>query len=100
MSDKIEIGSEVTWTSQAAGTTKQKRGVVVAVMRPGFYLGRSVLIELLGPDFTNGKYNESALGWGESRSYESYIIAVPADGKGKPRLYWPRSSQLRKVESS
>jgi hypothetical protein len=33
-----------------------------------------------------------------ARPHESYLVVVPAPGRGKPRLYWPRVSALRKVE--
>lgn len=84
---KFEIGDKVTWESQAQGTTTQKQGTVVKVIPPEG-----------GPGFSD--YNGTHIphyGGGLGRDHESYLIEVPAKGKGRPHLYWPRVSALRKV---
>lgn len=94
MSNKIELGSEVTWSSSTNGTTKQKRGVVVAVVPANKW--RVYLKDLITDSLQN--YAINGLDCMLYRKQESYIIAVPATGRGKAKLYWPRTSALRKVQ--
>jgi hypothetical protein len=86
----MQIGSIVKWSSQAAGCWKEKQGKVVAVVPARDPLGCFV-----GPfndthRFRLGKY-------AFCRNAESYLVEVPAPGKGKPSLYWPLTSKLTEV---
>lgn len=84
-------GDVVEWTSQAAGISKTKRGIIVAVMPagvwPGWYLN----------DFApkSKRWNTSKhCNFGDARKRESYIVRVG------DRIYWPHVKQLRKVEDN
>lgn len=96
MSEQYQIGETVEWSSSAAGTTKQKRGVIVAVV-PADYIKMTVL--LLGADYAS-RYSIQFDGHTcLYRFKESYLVAVPTkSGRGKAKLYWPRTSALRKVQ--
>jgi len=83
----LSLGLEVSWSSQAGGYTKTKRGTIVAVILPGELPDRSRFLSL---------YKDS--GVGSSRDHVSYVVAVEK-GKGKPRFYWPRTSALRTADS-
>lgn len=108
---KFAIGQLVEWTSSAAGTTKTKRGKVVAVVPAQVSGGGWLhLFDLLGNDW---KVKHGLMFTGENlargvaiypRNHESYFVSVdsnvlPNTYKRKPTLYWPRTSQLRKVDS-
>lgn len=80
----MNIGDTVSWTSQAAGTTKRKTGKIVAVVPagkdPALYVPKGLLINA----------------WrGDERDHESYLVRVG----NKKLLYWPRVSQLKEKES-
>lgn len=97
--NNITVGTEVTWSSSAAGTTKQKRGVVVAIV-PADTSQTAVgalSLSVVLPAFSefNWDYVPFAL-WG--RKQESYLVAVEIKPTQKHRLYWPRTSALRKVQ--
>jgi hypothetical protein len=78
--DKIEVGSWVTWTSQASGTHKSKVGQVAAVLEAGQHprdhLSRD-LLEKMGANVLS------------SRSHRSYVVRVGN------RMMWPLASGLR-----
>lgn len=87
----FKCGDKVQWTSSAHGSSKKKVGEVVEVLPPRVM-----------PDFWSLKQehgSRDAYGGGHWRYHESYIVLVPHHGKGKPTLYWPRVSALRKVTS-
>lgn len=77
----FKVGDAVVWTSSSQGSTKQKQGVVEAVIPSN---GR----------LTPAQQKE-ADAYGLPRDHESYLVRVPgktAASKGK--LYWPRVSAL------
>lgn len=95
------IGEIVSWSSSANGTTKEKRGKVVAIV-DGKEKNDGTRLSFVLPSY--GQYNLNNVPQFLWRLGESYIIAVesdasPRDYKRKPKLYWPRTSQLRKVDS-
>lgn len=82
-------GDEVTWTSQAGGYVKKKRGVIVEVVKPE-----------RRPTNVDGDYLRFRGGFGHElvasvRNHRSYIVKT-ADGK----LYWPLVKYLRAVKSN
>lgn len=76
----MKVGDEVTWTSQAGGYTRTKRGTIVAVVParrdPRGYIPRGRRLD--GP--------------GLPRDHESYLVDA-----GRHGLYWPRVSALKAV---
>lgn len=82
--DEFTVGQVVMWTSQAAGYTKTKSGVIEAIIEAGALPDRNQFLQLFkGP------------GVGGSRDHRSYVVRV----KGKTdrsagKLYWPRVSAL------
>ena len=75
----MTVGDTVEWTSQAAGVTRTKRGVIIEVV-PG---GRDPLTKLVDI--------------GSSRRRESYVVRASVVGKTKTKLYWPNPTALKKV---
>ena len=78
----IKVGSSVEWTSQAGGTTRTKRGLVIEVV----------------PQGTRPKSRSKDPG--SPRSHESYAIrASVIDGselqKKRTWIYWPKVSKLK-----
>jgi hypothetical protein len=84
---QFKVGDKVQWSSQAQGSMATKRGTVIGVIPPGGHWA-------FGPE--HGYV--SHYGGGDMRNHESYLVRVPAKGKGKPHLYWPRVSALKAVE--
>lgn len=86
----IRIRDKVQWISQAAGTYKIKEGKVAFVIPAGVPVD-SIMRGIMAKEFTlmfdPGTY---------PRVDQSYMVVVK-DGKHKPKLYWPRTSQLEKV---
>jgi hypothetical protein len=76
----MKVGDKVVWTSQAAGYTRTKRGVIIAVVPakndPRRFMPAGCKLD--GP--------------GLSRDHESYLVR--SDRRG---LYWPRVSALKPV---
>jgi hypothetical protein len=90
----FKIGQTVEWTSQANGTTKTKRGEIVAIL-PERECPR--MLEIFGADY-HSRYRSLVDARSLSRHEESYIVAVPGKTKRvRPRLYWPRVSALKAV---
>lgn len=86
---KLKVGDKVEWSSSAAGSTKTKRGTVVEVIPAGRHWQDGVLCL---------RHNaHSTYGGGMRRTHESYAVLVPHPGDGKPTLYWPRVSALKKI---
>ena len=88
----FSIGDQVEWTSQAAGTVRTKRGEVVAVVSRGVRYQDALrsLREERGEQFSQH------FDGGLPREHESYFVAVSnPSGRGKRKLYWPRTSALR-----
>lgn len=86
----IQVGSIVQWVSQANGVWREKQGTVVLVIPAGM----TPTAMTVAP-FANTHRNR--LGGGTARKAESYMVSVPAPGKGKPSLFWPRTSKLIEV---
>lgn len=83
----LVVGDTVTWSSQSQGATLSKTGQVVAVFAAG---SRPLPSEY--PSLYTGA------GPGYARNHESYVISVPAKTpKGKPLVYWPVVSKLKKA---
>lgn len=95
----FKVGDKVRWSSQAAGSVKTKEGEIVAIVPQGVFPRYSVF----------GKANDFYIDFGRTRSpkfrimfdgwprdHESFMVKVNIGG-GKPRLYWPRVSQLEAV---
>ena len=94
MSAKFQLGQRVLWTSSANGTTKEKRGEIVAVIAPR---QAPYQHEIYGGDF-HARYKSLVDSRSLTRKEESYLIAVPGKTKrARPRLYWPRVSALKAV---
>lgn len=86
------LGDEVKWVSSASGTTKNKEGEVVYVVKEGRKRPTSKWLELM--------FQASAVPidgvW--PRDHESYIVRVRGNtSKQKAKLYWPRVSKLEKT---
>ena len=91
---KFEKYDLVTWTSQAGGRTTTKTGAIVRVIPAG-----TTPSEIL---YEARDHFKAKLEWGAglTRAKESYAVLVGFPGtKKKPRLYWPRTSLLGKVET-
>ncbi len=73
----FKAGDKVTWRSAAAGTWKDKTGVIVEVVQ-----ANSLPL--------------SDIDGAISRNHVSYVVEV-RDGKRKPALYWPRPNALKMV---
>lgn len=88
MSDqnKFQIGDTVTWTSQAGGKSKTKKGIVLYVIPPAIVPKNHV---------TAGGWNWKRVGV-TFRDHESYLIQVGND----KRLYWPLVKYLERAEPS
>jgi hypothetical protein len=72
----MKVDDKVVWTSQAAGRTSTKEGVIIAVVIAGKLPTRSFKIDM---------------GTCIPRKEESYVVYVPA----KNRYYWPRVKNLK-----
>jgi hypothetical protein len=92
----FEVGEEVSWTSQAMGSSKTKTGRIVAIVEPGqpvgkhlpvFYPVRRLLRGM--DDYVLRRCSDKKLGGGGPRDHFSYLIRV------KRSLYWPRVEGLR-----
>ena len=89
MNKGIKLGDRVTWTSQAAGATKTKTGIIIGVVKAGSRPDRVKFKQLC----------KNGIGW--SRNHESYVVSVDVGKREKGvsfRQYWPRVSALKKVK--
>lgn len=91
MNKQFSVGQTVQWTSSASGSTKTKRGTVVAVV-PADKRGLRVR-DLLGDELLG--YSINGLDCILYRKHESYVVAVTDKPGCMPRLYWPRTSALQ-----
>jgi len=81
---KFSQGGMVTWTSQSAGISKTKTGMVEQVVAPKAMPDRERFVQLY-----------KGLGVGMARDHESYVIRVPGKTvKSAGKLYWPRANAL------
>lgn len=80
---KFKEGDEVSWSSQAQGSFKEKTGEVVEVIPAESNVRKSKFAQFLDAP-------------GLPRKEESYIVCVgPKPGsRAKPKYYWPRTSAL------
>lgn len=99
----MKVGDHVEWTSQANGSKKVKRGLIVAVVPPGV-LCKSLTTLLIKQEkfsFLDGHYDYSAIDQRHynSRTQESYlvVVAAPVGSRRRPKLYWPIASLLSVV---
>lgn len=76
-------GDRVKWTSQSLGCKKTKVGTVIAIVPAGEHPEKFI------PEGFRCGY---AMGFGQPRDHESYLVQV--DGQGTT-LYWPRVSHLK-----
>ena len=77
---KFKAGDQVTWTSQAHGSTKSKTGKVEQIV-PRNTPVKTLTDELDAP--------------GYARDHESYLVRVPGKtSRSKGKLYWPRAAAL------
>ena len=85
----FKVGDKVRWESQAVGSRTRKEGTIFRVIPSENFVSMR-------------KYEKThkVMYDGGYRNHESYLIEVPwaMSSKAKSRLYWPRVSQLRKVE--
>ena len=73
-------GDYVTWTSQAAGRSKDKTGKIVEIVPPG----QRAVSKLKDP--------------GSPRKHVSYVVEVAGKTRAHTtKLYWPVVSKLRKL---
>jgi len=92
----MNIGDMVEWESQSAGSWTAKKGKIVAKIPPGIYPKRT--------DYGNRAYYTGTHRFcfepGSVRNQISYLIEVSGGktAKAKPKLYWPRVSQLKLVK--
>lgn len=85
MKNKFELGDLVSWESQSNGSTTVKCGTIINVIPVGVRPRRGF--------FTS---THRVLFDGCKRDHESYLVEMPHSGNGKPILYHPRVSQLKK----
>lgn len=85
----LNKGDSVTWSSQAGGSFREKKGEVVEIIPPNGKFSNAIRDRY--PDLFKGA------GVGFPRPEVSYIVAVPQGKtrKAKPKHYWPRTSSLR-----
>lgn len=73
----FEVGDKVAWTSQAAGQSRTKIGVVIEVVPRG--------------------HRPKLKGIGLRRNCESYLVKAHKEGETSERKYWPRVSKLQRA---
>lgn len=86
----FSVGDGVTWTSQSAGHTRTKTGIVEQV----------VPIKAM-PDRQRFERLYKGPGVGLPRDHVSYVVRVPGKtAKSAGTLYWPRVAGLQRVEGA
>ena len=88
---EFKLGGLVKWSSQAAGSTKTKFGVVVFIVPAGLSQTEALRQFLANKP---GNYNTATLGGGYTRDHESYLVFVKTSEKSMPKIYQPRVSSL------
>lgn len=88
---KLQVGDVVEWASAAAGSTKVKRGEVVAVVPRGYPMTHGLRALKDAPFSFDIMARDASI----ARDEESYLVLVPQKGNRIPFLYWPRTSSLR-----
>jgi len=82
---KFQVGDEVHWKSQANASWIEKQGKIIKVVPPYFTV-RCYPYE----------HTHKLMFDGGQRCQESYLVEVQLGSTAKPKLYWPRSSKLKK----
>jgi len=91
---QYEVGTKVTWSSGGGhGKFTSKVGNVIAVAKKGEDL-RKILKNIGISIYDYHIMFESAL---PIRDDIRYVVEVPGEGKGKSKLYCPRTSSLELV---
>jgi hypothetical protein len=87
------IGDEVEWRSSANGSTRTKRGKIVAIVGPSG--NPYIALKATNPELADRLRLDAGL----PRQHTSYVVLVPTglNGGGRGKLYWPIASKLRKV---
>ncbi len=91
----LRVGDAVEWTAKIRGKEYKHRGKVAGVIPPGrdFIVVAAVQLDLYGRHNCKEQYPE-----GRPRDHDSYAVLVwTPKATQKNKLYWPRVSQLRKV---
>jgi hypothetical protein len=83
----ISLGDTVKWSSQSAGYTKEKTGIVEEVVSAKGVPSRERFPQLY-----------KSAGVGLPRDHVSYVVRVPGKtAKSAGTAYWPRVSGLTKA---
>lgn len=91
---KFKVGDSVSWISQAAGISKEKRGTVLAIL-PAMKDAREVLKEL------GIEGRDVSLHAGSHSRFPRYLVDVKVSAKQKVRhVYMPLVSALNKQAKS
>jgi hypothetical protein len=94
----FKFGDKVEWSSQARGSEKKKKGIIVEVVPAGTWPSKT-LDRLRGSVSSIKVRYRVMFDGGLPRKSDSYLVAVPPKtSRGKPFLYWPRTSALRKLD--
>jgi hypothetical protein len=87
----ITIGSCVKWSSVASGIKKEKIGVVVGILEKGDSLDMCFKNNNLHTENFSLQFDY----WPTCRvGIRRYLVSVASPGKGKPKLYFPRTSPI------
>ena len=87
-----QFGDKVRWSSQAAGSRKEKTGVIVAVVAGGV-MTKEIVRRIKEQHNAVVKLDNSY------RDHDSYLVLVD-DAPRRPKLYWPRVSHLQGAEEA
>ncbi|MEY9096326.1 hypothetical protein [Paenibacillus sp. RC84] len=88
----FKVGDKVKWTSQAGGSTKEKRGTVYAVLTPNANALRQLPVDMRP---AQRKFDT------HYTPYVRYIVAVPRGGKSVLTDYYcPRPAALEIDDSA
>lgn len=91
----FSVNEKVSWESQSAGSTTRKEGVIIFKVPADKAATNRELVQKYNPGHKNNMMFDGCI----PRGHVSYVVSVPSkSGKGKPKLYWPKVSQLKKVE--
>jgi hypothetical protein len=77
---EFKLMQQVQWTSQAGGSTKTKKGIVVEIVQPQRQPNRNQFRDLY-----------KGFGVGGGRNHVSYVVRVGE------KHYWPRANALQPV---
>jgi hypothetical protein len=97
LTSKFKIGDEVTWKSQANGSSVVKTGLVFCVVKAGQPMNRVKAQSALSAQYCDSATWATDFG-GFPRKEQSYLVVVPGSVTRAPRVYWPRTSALSLIE--